>query len=436
MHRRLNSLACAAIVLTLFAGQLLGAAPVAADAPDPAFQATWARTDQPVASGAVARTWMWGPQANTPAIPEPYTEAPDGVRNVQYYDKARMEITHPDGDPGSIWYVTNGLLVVELLTGRMQTGDNAFVPRRPAQINVAGDADDPNGPTYATFAGLTNAAPAAAGAQLTQRVDRAGHVTDDPGLAQHGVTAAQRVQVPGIDHQIASPFWTFMTSSGLVYQDGANTTANLFVDPFYATGYPLTEAYWASVRVGGTVRDVLMQCFERRCLTYTPGNPAGFETEAGNVGQHYHAWRYDDTGNGGGGDDGGGETAQLQVVAVVDGNEILVRANGYDFHVRYLGIQDPEGDECYAAEAAQRNRDLVLGQTITMVRDITNSDWYGTLPRYVYVGDMFINLELVREGYARAIDVKNDPNIAHKAELLAAQAEAQAAGRGLWGACG
>jgi hypothetical protein len=35
-----------------------------------------------------------------------------------------------------------------------------------------------------------------------------------------------------------------------------------------------------------------MQCFERRCLTYTPGNDPAWQVEAGNVGQHYYAWRY------------------------------------------------------------------------------------------------------------------------------------------------
>ena len=65
-----------------------------------------------------------------------------------------------------------------------------------------------------------------------------------------------------------------------------------FLNPFYATGYPITEAYWATVKVAGVAQDVLVQCFERRCLTYTPGNAAGWEVEAGNVGQHYYAWRY------------------------------------------------------------------------------------------------------------------------------------------------
>jgi Tol biopolymer transport system component len=39
-------------------------------------------------------------------------------------------------------------------------------------------------------------------------------------------------------------------------------------------------------------KDVLVQLFERRVLTYTPSNPAGFQVEMGNVGQHYYRWRY------------------------------------------------------------------------------------------------------------------------------------------------
>jgi hypothetical protein len=46
------------------------------------------------------------------------------------------------------------------------------------------------------------------------------------------------------------------------------------------------------VQVAGTPTDVLLQCFERRCLTYTPGNPDGWQVEAGNVGRHYYEWRY------------------------------------------------------------------------------------------------------------------------------------------------
>ena len=88
-------------------------------------------------------------------------ESPEACRTVQYYDKSRMEITDPEADPTSPWYVTNGLLVVELMTGQVQTGHNTFESHNPAQVNVAGDSDDPTGPTYATLAALRDL-PAAA----------------------------------------------------------------------------------------------------------------------------------------------------------------------------------------------------------------------------------------------------------------------------------
>ncbi len=255
-----------------------------------AFQNTWSYTDQPVASGQVNRTWMWGPAADSPALLEPYQESPNGKRTVQYFDKTRMEITHPDGDPSSIWYVTNGLLAKELITGQLQLGDNSFEAHEPAQINVAGDANDPNGPTYATFHGLMGFGATPNGWLLTQTVNRAGQIGSDTNLASFNVSA-QDVGAP-TQHTVASVFWAFMTSSGTVDDHGTTKTAALFQNPFYATGYPLTEPYWTTVLVGGVSKQVLVQVFERRVLTYTPSNPDGWKVEAGNVGQHYYTWRY------------------------------------------------------------------------------------------------------------------------------------------------
>jgi hypothetical protein len=267
---------------------------VLATAEADAFQRTWQRTDYPVATGQVSRTWMWGPMEFARNKTEPYEQSPGGQRQVMYFDKSRMEINNPRGDSNSQWYVTNGLLANELMTGQMQTGDNRFESHQPAQINVAGDPNDPNGPTYVTFAGLRDEPPYPQGHVITSRVNRAGQVSDDPSLATHGVTAEHRVNVPGIDHRVASVFWDFMNSSGTVWENGAYRHARLFPNPFYETGYPTTEAYWAKVLVGGVERDVLMQCFERRCLTYTPSNPNGWKVEAGNIGLHYFRWRYGD----------------------------------------------------------------------------------------------------------------------------------------------
>jgi predicted secreted Zn-dependent protease len=83
-----------------------------------------------------------------------------------------------------------------------------------------------------------------------------------------------------------------MNSSGTVYQNGNYASAKLFDNPFYATGYPLTEPYWTNVLVGGVQEQVLVQVFERRVLTFTPSNPDGWKVEAGNVGLHYYQWRY------------------------------------------------------------------------------------------------------------------------------------------------
>jgi hypothetical protein len=150
----------------------------------PAIEATWARTDKPVIDGIIARTWMWGPGPFTCAMQESYVEAPGGMRLVQYYDKSRMEITNPGGDQNSIWYVTNGLLVVELITGDRQMGHNDFDSYSPANVNVAGDADDPDGPTYMTFGGVLDAAPLPVGSTITQTINRAGVVSNDPSLGR------------------------------------------------------------------------------------------------------------------------------------------------------------------------------------------------------------------------------------------------------------
>ncbi len=238
-----------------------------------ALQKVWSSTDSLVANQTVNRTWIWGPSANSFYIVEPYQHptANGGQTNwrvVQYFDKSRMEITDPSGDASAQWYVTNGLLAEELVTGRMQLGDNTFVQLSPAQVNVAGDLNDPNGPTYAGFNPLLSYGAIPNGWTITQTVDRAGTVSNDSSLTSYDVTAVD-VGAP-TSHNVASVFWDFMNSSGPVAQNGQTTDGKLFPNPFYASGYPLTEAYWTHVLVGGVSKLVLVQVFERRVLTYTP----------------------------------------------------------------------------------------------------------------------------------------------------------------------
>ncbi|MBX6341799.1 MAG: hypothetical protein IRY97_05025 [Thermomicrobiaceae bacterium] len=286
MKRTLRLLCALALACGLLAAGSASAAPIT----NPSFEKTWNKTDKPVAAGYVKRTWMWGPSGSSGLLVEPYAEAPGGQRLVQYVPKGRMEITHPDADKGSLWYVTTGLLAKELVTGQLQLGDSRFEANAPAQVNIAGDLDDPTAPTYASFRALLGYQPIPTGWTLIQTVDRSGHVGADPTLARYGVTAKD-VGAP-THHTVASVFLSFMTSSGMVYDHGWYAYARLFPSAFYATGYPLTEAYWTQVKVGGVSKRVLVQVFERRVLTYTPDNPSGWQVEAGNVGDHYYQWRY------------------------------------------------------------------------------------------------------------------------------------------------
>lgn len=258
------------------------------DGPDAAFDKVWGTTDQSVANSQAAYSWFWGPQANDQMI-ERYDESPNAQRTVRYYDKSRMEITNPDGDPSSIWYVTNGLLTVELVTGNMQVGDSQFVPRSPSTQLVAGDpSNNPGTPSYATFApyvttdGTANRSADRSGQDVGQFLTGAGQlIMDEP---SHGVTLASYQDVTG--HNIASVFWTWMNdpANGFRPADG--------VDWLYVLGYPISEPYWIDSTVGGTTHRVLVQLFERRVLTYTPDNQPAYQVEFGNIGQHYHAWRY------------------------------------------------------------------------------------------------------------------------------------------------
>jgi hypothetical protein len=284
------------IVTTVAALVLLaaGALQVSAEVPaSTAFERTWARTDSPVATDDVDRTWLWGPAAFTNGIDEAYADAPGGSRMVQYYDKSRMEDNAYRGsDP---WDVTNGLLVTELITGEMQTGDDQYESRNPAEILVAGDPSSTHVPTYSALASLMDDAPHDLGSIIATTVAHDGAVGNATQLSAYGVTAAHLVSQTG--HTVASPFWDFMNSTGPVYEGGQIDDDLLFLDPYYATGFPLTEAHWARAVVNGTETDVLIQAFQRRVLTYTPSNPDGWQVESGNVGRHYYEWRHEQDGD-------------------------------------------------------------------------------------------------------------------------------------------
>lgn len=125
-----------------------------------------------------------------------------------------------------------------------------------------------------------------------------------------------------------------------------------------------------------------------------------------------------------------------QVRSVSDGDTLRLSSGE---RVRLVQVDAPEltGDECYSRGAtAELERLAPAGTAITLVGDpaLDDRDRFGRLLRYVFVGDLNINLELVRRGAVTPYFFHGDRG-RHAPELLAAAHSAQAAHRGLWGAC-
>ncbi|MDD5342057.1 MAG: thermonuclease family protein [Patescibacteria group bacterium] len=124
----------------------------------------------------------------------------------------------------------------------------------------------------------------------------------------------------------------------------------------------------------------------------------------------------------------------VKVSKIIDGDTIEIETGD---KVRYIGIDTPETNhkppDCFAQVATEKNRELVEGKQVRLVKDVRDKDRYGRLLRYVYIGETFVNRELVALGYARAFPVP--PDVAHEEEFLDLEDESRKASRGLWGAC-
>jgi micrococcal nuclease len=134
---------------------------------------------------------------------------------------------------------------------------------------------------------------------------------------------------------------------------------------------------------------------------------------------------------------GNGHTARVE--RVVDGDTIVVRLDGRRERVRYIGVDTPESVkpgtrvQCFAKSAAAANRRLVEHRDVRLDYDAELRDRYGRLLAYVYVGDRFVNAELIRRGYGKPLEIP--PNVAHAVELRRLAAGARRGRLGLWSRC-
>ena len=124
------------------------------------------------------------------------------------------------------------------------------------------------------------------------------------------------------------------------------------------------------------------------------------------------------------------------VERVVDGDTVVL-ADGR--RLRLIGIDTPEtvapGEpvQCFGPEASARTKSLVEGRAVTLEKDVSETDRYDRILRYVYLPDgRMLNEVLVAEGYARAI--RYPPDVKYAGRFESAEATARDARLGLWGA--
>src|SRR6266550_4066772 len=131
-----------------------------------------------------------------------------------------------------------------------------------------------------------------------------------------------------------------------------------------------------------------------------------------------------------------GSAVRAIVIRLIDCDTIEVRIGDKIERVRYIGINTPEihhpirGPELCSEAAKTVKAELVVEKNVLLVFDTQQRDRDGRLLAYVYVGDQFINAELVRAGYAEVVTFP--PNVRHREEFVSLQREARLAKRGLW----
>jgi micrococcal nuclease len=126
------------------------------------------------------------------------------------------------------------------------------------------------------------------------------------------------------------------------------------------------------------------------------------------------------------------------ITSIIDGDTIeVVLTGGAGETVRLIGINTPESGECWSEEASLVLAVLTpIGNDIGMTADTSDRDQFGRLLRYLWVGTMSVNQEMVQRG--AAISRRYPPDTALAGRLETAQVTARTKGLGLWApdACG
>jgi serine/threonine protein kinase len=263
----------------------------------PAFEEMWNKTDfsdLPVDHN-IARQLVWG---NGPfkSCLEDFAEVPEIMkhkRRVQYFPKSRMEINDPNANKKSPYFITNGLLALEMIEGKRQIGKNSYAYFLPADMPVVGDGDvKAEAPTYAALNTLINVrAPNRVGHTVLKKITRSGATGNVSDNGERGLTIRYFDEERG--HNIPEAFWNFLQATTPSLGEEGNEEGKKD-DWTYVAGRPISEPYrtMARVKVGGDVREVMIQAFERRILLHVWDDPELAPVQSNDIGYHYYIWRY------------------------------------------------------------------------------------------------------------------------------------------------
>lgn len=116
---------------------------------------------------------------------------------------------------------------------------------------------------------------------------------------------------------------------------------------------------------------------------------------------------------------------------VYSGNTIKVlSADGQQQRVRYIGTDSPPKGNPFYELCLKANKALVENKNVTLAADVALVSRDEKRLYYVYQDQLFVNAELIKNGYALAHILP--PNVRYRDFFIALQREARAHRRGLW----
>lgn len=130
------------------------------------------------------------------------------------------------------------------------------------------------------------------------------------------------------------------------------------------------------------------------------------------------------------------DSVYVKVVRVIDGDTVEIEGGE---RVRYLGVGSPESVDpqkpvqCFGHEAKQKNKELVEGKVVRLERGTKERDRFCRILAYVWVENNMVNIDLIKQGYARKYLLPRDSP--YKQKFIDAELEAESEKRGMWRFC-